>query len=178
MAGAAPTPSGKGKKKPLDASLNLVPFIDLMSCCISFLLMAISFGQLSQLKVNQNTPSENAKQEQSQKPDIMRKLIINEKGFTVITLFDGEPVPRSTNPPKEIPLKGTSHDVDGLIAYLMSVRSTQLTSPLIVAPSDSIEQGLTIKVLDVCTNTNATNGTPLFPSIALAVSKPQEPKKD
>ena len=38
MGGAAPTPSGKGGKKPLDAAINLVPFIDLLSCCISFLL--------------------------------------------------------------------------------------------------------------------------------------------
>ena len=39
MGGAAPTPTGKGGKKALDAALNLVPFIDLLSCCISFLLI-------------------------------------------------------------------------------------------------------------------------------------------
>ena len=30
---------GKGKKKPLDAAINLVPFIDLMAVTISFLIM-------------------------------------------------------------------------------------------------------------------------------------------
>ena len=37
MAGLSPQEhTGKGGKKPLDAELNLVPFIDLLSCCISF----------------------------------------------------------------------------------------------------------------------------------------------
>src|SRR5206468_10143020 len=47
MGGAAPTPSGKGGKKPLDAAINLVPFIDLLSCCISFLLITAVWSQLA-----------------------------------------------------------------------------------------------------------------------------------
>ena len=39
MAGGMMVPGGKGGRKPLDAQLNLVPFIDLLSCCISFLLI-------------------------------------------------------------------------------------------------------------------------------------------
>ena len=53
MGGAAPTPSGKGGKKPLDASLNLVPFIDLLSCCISFLLITAVWTQLARMDVQQ-----------------------------------------------------------------------------------------------------------------------------
>src|SRR5438477_6455500 len=47
MGGAAPTPTGKGGKKPLDAAINLVPFIDLLSCCISFLLITAVWSQLA-----------------------------------------------------------------------------------------------------------------------------------
>ena len=39
MGGAAVVSSGKGAANPLDAAINLVPFIDLLSCCISFLLI-------------------------------------------------------------------------------------------------------------------------------------------
>ena len=38
MGGAAPRHLAKAVK-PLDAAINLVPFIDLLSCCISFLLI-------------------------------------------------------------------------------------------------------------------------------------------
>ena len=53
MGGAAPTPTGKGGKKPLDASINLVPFIDLLSCCISFLLITAVWTQLARMDVVQ-----------------------------------------------------------------------------------------------------------------------------
>jgi biopolymer transport protein ExbD len=36
-------------KRALDASLNLVPFIDLLSCCIAFLLITAVWSQSAQL---------------------------------------------------------------------------------------------------------------------------------
>ena len=54
MGGAAPTPTGKGAgKKPVDAAINLVPFIDLLSCCISFLLITAVWTQLARMDVQQ-----------------------------------------------------------------------------------------------------------------------------
>jgi biopolymer transport protein ExbD len=53
MGGAAPVESGKSKKKSLDMELNLVPFIDLLSCLISFLLITAVWTQISTLKVHQ-----------------------------------------------------------------------------------------------------------------------------
>ena len=53
MCCAAPTPPGKGGKKPLDASSNLLPFIDLLSCCISFLLITAVWTQLARMDVSQ-----------------------------------------------------------------------------------------------------------------------------
>ena len=57
MGGAAPTPTGKGGKKPLDAAINLVPFIDLLSCCISFLLITAVWTQLARMDVQQKGQS-------------------------------------------------------------------------------------------------------------------------
>src|SRR5262249_33183588 len=52
MAGASPQEhTGKGGKKPLNAELNLVPFIDLLSCCISFLLITAVWTQLDRIAV-------------------------------------------------------------------------------------------------------------------------------
>src|SRR5258708_2140278 len=56
MGGAAPTPSGKGGKKAVDAYINLVPFIDLLSCCISFLLITAVWTQLARMDVQQKSP--------------------------------------------------------------------------------------------------------------------------
>lgn len=43
--------SAKGGKKPLDAAINLVPFIDLMAVTISFLIMTAVWTQLGRLQV-------------------------------------------------------------------------------------------------------------------------------
>ena len=52
MAGASPQEhTGKGGKKALDAELNLVPFIDLLSCCIAFLLITAVWTQIAGLQV-------------------------------------------------------------------------------------------------------------------------------
>src|SRR6184192_236292 len=52
MAGASPQEhTGKAGKKPLDAAINLVPFIDLLSCCIAFLLITAVWSQVATLDV-------------------------------------------------------------------------------------------------------------------------------
>ena len=79
MAGAAPQEhTGKGGKKPLDAELNLVPFIDLLSCCISFLLITAVWTQIAGLQVSSSggPPEPQTKQE-----TIDVRLLLNDKGY-------------------------------------------------------------------------------------------------
>lgn len=60
MAGASPTPSSSGRRKSLDAEVNLVPFIDLLSMCICFLLMTAVWIQLGSVQVKQSHGTEAA----------------------------------------------------------------------------------------------------------------------
>ncbi|MBL8913986.1 MAG: biopolymer transporter ExbD, partial [Archangium sp.] len=48
---------GKGGKKPLDTTINLVPFIDLMAVTIVFLIMTAVWTQLGRLQVSQSGQS-------------------------------------------------------------------------------------------------------------------------
>jgi biopolymer transport protein ExbD len=81
MAGHSPQEhTGKGGKKPLDAELNLVPFIDLLSCCICFLLITAVWTQISGLQVaSSGGPPEQQKQETT----IDVKLLLTEKGYSL-----------------------------------------------------------------------------------------------
>jgi biopolymer transport protein TolR len=47
------SPSGRGKK-PLDMTINLVPFIDLMAVTICFLIMTAVWTQIGRLQVSQS----------------------------------------------------------------------------------------------------------------------------
>src|SRR3954466_13891391 len=103
MGGAAPTPSGKGGKKALDASINLVPFIDLLSCCISFLLITAVWTQLARMDVSQK--GQGAAGAESEKPPetpmVQLTLFINKDGYTFA---------KSTGESTDIPKKGEEYD--------------------------------------------------------------------
>ncbi len=45
---------GNGRRKSLDAEINLVPFIDLLSMCICFLLMTAVWMQVGAVQVKQS----------------------------------------------------------------------------------------------------------------------------
>jgi biopolymer transport protein TolR len=81
MAGAAPTPTGHGGKKALDAELNLVPFIDLLSCCISFLLITAVWTQIAGLQVASSGGPPEAPQKQENTIDV--KLLLTDKGYSL-----------------------------------------------------------------------------------------------
>ncbi|MBY0371880.1 biopolymer transporter ExbD [bacterium] len=57
MASAGPMPSSGGRRS-LDAEINLVPFIDLLSVCICFLLMTAVWTQISTVQVKQSHGTE------------------------------------------------------------------------------------------------------------------------
>jgi biopolymer transport protein ExbD len=81
MAGLSPQEhTGKGGKKPLDAELNLVPFIDLLSCCICFLLITAVWTQISGLQV---ASSGGPPDQQKQETTIDVKLLLTEKGYSL-----------------------------------------------------------------------------------------------
>src|SRR5256885_15748190 len=79
MAGAAPQEhTGRGGKKPQDAELNLVPFIDLLSCCISFLLITAVWTQIAGLQV---ASSGGPPEPQTRQETIDVRLLLNDKGY-------------------------------------------------------------------------------------------------
>lgn len=75
MASAGPAPSGK---RAYDAEINLVPFIDLLSCCICFLLISAVWTQVAKIDVK---PAPNAPAEQMTPPSEQAvKLTVHIRG--------------------------------------------------------------------------------------------------
>lgn len=82
MGGAAPVESGKGKKKSLDSELNLVPFIDLLSCLISFLLITAVWTQVSTLRVSQ-TGGLSEETPEPKEGTIDVRVTLTDRGYTL-----------------------------------------------------------------------------------------------
>lgn len=66
MAAAVSGASGSGRRKSLDAEINLVSFIDLLSMCICFLLMTAVWLEVGALQVKQSHGTEGAATDQGQ----------------------------------------------------------------------------------------------------------------
>jgi biopolymer transport protein ExbD len=47
----------KGGRKSVDSEINLIPMIDLLICCISFLLITAVWSQMSRINANAQVPS-------------------------------------------------------------------------------------------------------------------------
>jgi biopolymer transport protein ExbD len=93
-----------GKGGVADASLNVVPFIDLLVCLICFLLISATWTSLSRIDVDQALPKASKtppKEQPEKKPKI--NVAITPTGY-LINLFNAENLDLAT--PKRIPTLG------------------------------------------------------------------------
>ena len=153
MGGAAPTPSGKGGKKPLDAAINLVPFIDLLSCCISFLLITAVWTQLARMDVQQKGQGAIGAEAEQKDPQKNYTLFIDKDGY-ILSASTGE----STN----IPLKDGDFDYPKLQEILNKAKTDYPEkNDLAVKSDDTVIYDKIIKTIDVALTAH-------FPDIALS----------
>ena len=83
-------PHGKPGKRSLTAELNLVPYIDLLTCMIAFLLITAVWTQLAQLNTSQRAPgSEN----DQPPPSTKISLMVSQDGVNVMVNAERELVP-------------------------------------------------------------------------------------
>jgi len=83
---------GRGdRKKPLNAELNLVPYIDLLTCMVAFLLITAVWTQLARLRIDQRGQGPN---EQGTLVDTFKvAVVVHDDGFNVIVGNDQKPLP-------------------------------------------------------------------------------------
>src|SRR5262245_5754138 len=154
MGGAAPTPSGKGGKKPLAAAINLVPFIDLLSCCISFLLITAVWTQLARMDVTQK--GQGAAGSSDEKPPE------NQVQLTLYVDKDGYTFSKSTGESTQIPLKGDDYDYNRLGEVLAKAKSEHPDkNDIAVKSDDTVIYNKIIRTMDVALSAK-------FPDIGLS----------
>lgn len=154
MAGAAPQEhTGKGGKKSLDAELNLVPFIDLLSCCISFLLITAVWTQIAGLQIASSggPPDQQAKQENT----IDVKLLLSDKGYSLTMAGAQIEIPKVNGK------DGTpAYDRKTLDEKLKTLKaSLPDQSAITVQPEDSVQYADLVEAVDACNGEQLRNVT-------------------
>jgi biopolymer transport protein ExbD len=139
---------GGKKRKALDANINVVPAIDLLSCCISFLLFTAVWTQISRLQVQQlgvGAPTEPTTVEPQK--TLAVTLAVGERG---IALAVGDAT-------IEIPTLGRS--AEGLVSQDLKTLATRLKAvkseypdqaSIIVSAEDTVPYGDLVHVIDAC----------------------------
>lgn len=141
--GGAPVPEGGSGKKSVDFQLNMVPFIDLLSVLIAFLLMTSVWTQVAKIDVKQS-PNQISDEPQQEKPD-EQKL-----NLTVLIKSTGYSVMAKSAVVKDIEKKGDAYDSAVLSEVLKQQRDLNPSNEeLIVTCEDKIPYQEMITVMDI-----------------------------
>ncbi len=139
---------GKKKKKSLDAVINVVPAIDLLSCCITFLLYTAVWTQISRLQVMQLGTGAPEPTTAEQKQTLLVTLAMGERGFNL-----------STSSGSSVDIPSLGRDADGKIRFDLKALGDQLkqlksgfpdASSITVSAEDTVSYGDLVQVIDTC----------------------------
>lgn len=148
--GGAPVPEGGSGKKSVDFQLNMIPFIDLLSVLISFLLMTSVWTQVAKIDVRQspNLPSDDPT---PPPPDEMKL------NLTVLVKANGYQITKKGAVVKDIEKKGDTYDETTLSETLKQVRAEHPENEDVqVTCEDKVPYQELIRVMDVCLQHNLT----------------------
>ena len=144
--GAMPDEGGKGRKKSLDAVINVVPAIDLLSCCITFLLYTAVWTQISRLQVQQFGSGAPEPPAGEQLKALLVTLSVGESGIRLTTTAGED----SDIPAQRV---GTEvhQDLRVLADKLKQLRANYPeASSVTISSEDTIPYGELVQVIDTC----------------------------
>jgi biopolymer transport protein ExbD len=138
---------GNGGKKSVDSEIPLIPFIDLLLCCVMFLLVTAVWNQQARVSTNQQSPGQSAPDDPP--PEEQTKIIVSlQKTRYVLSSTDGTSHP--------IPKKMINGDLEFDVVALRNKLEERVRidprskeRPILVAPEDGIEYSDVIQAMDV-----------------------------
>ncbi|MEW5853288.1 MAG: biopolymer transporter ExbD [Myxococcota bacterium] len=148
MGGAAPVEGGKGKKKSLDAVINLVPFIDLLSSLIAFLLMTAVWTQIATLQVGQQGSNNPTPPPPDEDKKVTLNLTVTERGFNLSTGAEQLPIEKA----------GNDYNFDELNKKLNEIKANAPDiNDVKVQAEDGVQYDVLVRVIDSCLGARMLN---------------------
>ena len=151
---SASAPGGKSKgKKSLNVELNLVPFIDLLTCLICFLLMAAVWVQIGKISVTQSGQGAPTEQTPEERQRLNLVVAITPQGYLI----------RGNNTTiADILKKDNAYDTKTLGSKLKEIHGQfPDKNDIVVMSEDAIAYQDLINTMDICLAND-------FPNISLS----------
>jgi len=145
MGGAAPEPTSKGGKKPLDASINLVPYIDMLMTIMTFLMMTAVWTQIAMLEV-QNASG--GQEQQAEEPDPNKP-----KPILVLVTDRAVKIQEEQNPDlKEFSANADGYDFAGVQVELKRLKDARPERQEVkIQSEDGVKYVHLAKIIDIAT---------------------------
>ena len=144
----------RGRQKPVNAELNLVPYIDLLTCMVAFLLITAVWTQLASLPISQKGPGTDS--DALPVADEKIAVVVHDDGFNVIVGNDQKPVPK----------RAGALDFPALATELQAVkRAHPRKNDLQVMSDDGIGFDALVRTMDASINAG-------FPDLSLLDAAP------
>lgn len=146
------TDGGHGGKKSVDSEIPLVPFIDLLLCCIMFLLVTAVWNQMSTMEANLASPGSDG-MDTVETPDTPLTVRVGHDGYVVTTEIGDEVT---------IPKNGDVYDVTAFREHLSARRRLDPNQHLaVVTADDGVSYSNVIDAMDALTGSG-------FPDVTMS----------
>src|SRR5438045_2743577 len=103
---------GKSGKKSVNADLNLVHYIDLLTCMVAFLLITAVWTQLGRLEAHQKGQGQQGSEDQPPEKQFKLVVVVNAEGYNLVADADQQPIPK----------KGSDYDFEKLGTELKKMK--------------------------------------------------------
>jgi biopolymer transport protein TolR len=137
MAGSIDSGDGKGqRRRSVSGDLNLVPYIDLLTCMIAFLLITAVWTQLARLPTHQRGQGES----DGEPPQSKLAVAVGDQGFVLVSDGGQKPIGRRDD---------GAFDYEALTRELGALKRTHADkTDLQVLSEDGIQFEVLIKTMD------------------------------
>lgn len=141
MAGISTGGGGHGGKKSVDHEIPLIPFIDLLLCCVMFLLVTAVWNQLARINANQQQPGLNTPDAPPPEEKVLLFVKVQNGGYVLASSMGDE---------IQVPKVGDAYDLEGLRDKLRERKRLEPNrKDIIVAPEDGVVYSDVVAVMDM-----------------------------
>lgn len=129
-------------KKPVDAEVPLIPFIDLLLCAVMFLLVTAVWNQLARINANQQQPGQ-AAPEDAPPPEEKVRLVLQVQG-------SGYVLASTAGDRLDIPKASDAYDLEELRNKLQERKRLEPNrTDIVVAPEDGVLYKDVVETMDI-----------------------------
>lgn len=156
---------GGGGKHGLDFEINLIPFIDLLSCLISFLLITAVWSQLGRVDVTSQGKSSNEGPDTP--PEPLPMVLVDKDGYYIS-------MPTETGPRRIARNADTTYKALDLKEAMRQVRTVDPNMTKVqVSATDDVPYKEVVKVFDVARGEGLLEISPTQPKMLQAMLGPE-----